>query len=951
MGGIQNLNRLGQSVWLDFIDRGSIASGELKALIDQVGISGVTSNPSIFEKTIDGTDHYENAISELIDCGIGDVKSIYESLAIRDIQDTADLLREHYNLSNFRDGYVSIEVSPDLATDAEGTILEARRLWELVARPNVMIKVPGTTECIPAIKELLSEGINVNITLLFSRDRYQSVLDAFADGIEKLSAEKDISRVASVASFFVSRIDTLADRLLFEKIEKESDEAAKAALRALVGQIAIANAKLAYQQYLQFLKSTRWKKLAEMGAQTQKLLWASTSTKNPEYRDVLYIESLIGKDTVTTVPIKTLKAFQDHGIARPTILDHVSEARHMIGHLEELGISLEKIADQLLVEGVGSFSDSFERLLAALEKKRRKFSKRPLNAPSFSIPPDLKRDYDSALLDWQNLGNTRKIWSGDSSLWTGKDESKWLGWLSLPSTETLNIDEIEAFSRQVSDSGFTDVLLLGMGGSSLCPAVHSQTFDAKPGSPMLHVLDSTAPDQIHYVETRLNLSKTLFVVSSKSGSTLEPNLLCEYFFGKISSDLKGSAGAGRQFVAITDPGSPLDKLAGEKNFRRVFYGKSDVGGRYSALSNFGIVPSILMGVDIRKLLAQSQTMAYACGPFVPANGNPAVELGLILGRCALTGRNKVTFFCSKKVASFGTWLEQLLAESTGKQGKGLIPITGEPIAPPDAYGDDRLFVSIKVANDQDERVERALSSLIQSGHPVVEINMEDEYGIGQEYFRWEMATAVAGAVLKINPFNQPDVEASKEAARELVEGYEKSGAVKPEAPILDEDGIQVFADGEFQTGASRPKSLVDIMKMEFDEIKRGDYFGILAYLPMNATLADELEKIRVAVRDRKKAATCLEFGPRFLHSTGQMYKGGPNTGVFLEVTADPEHDLAIPGHRATFGVVAMAQARGDFRVLTSERRRRAIRVHMKGDIKKGLSKLNAAAQEALGVRG
>lgn len=569
-----------------------------------------------------------------------------------------------------------------------------------------------------------------------------------------------------------------------------------------------------------------------------------------------------------------------------------------------------------------------------------------LNTQTFAIPKKLASKIKVAHEDWTTHGKIRKLWQCDSTLWTGKDESEWLGWLTIAQEELKQLPALEGFAEEIQSAGFTDILLLGMGGSSLCPEVISKTFKSADNYPKLRVLDSTDPEQIEEIESQVNLEKTLFIISSKSGSTLEPNIFCEYFFDKLIKKRADISEVGQHFIAITDPGSPLEKLAHEKFFRAVFHGKPEIGGRYSALSDFGMLPSALMGIKMKEFLERTILMVDSCRPNVSPGENPGVNLGLLLGVSGSEGRNKITFFCSQQIKSLGIWLEQLLAESTGKEGKGLIPITGETIADPKCYGNDRVFVHLKVETDIDEKFEAALLKLQGKGHPIIRIVMKDIYGLGQEFFRWEMATAVAGTILKINPFDQPDVDASKDATRQITDEYEKTGKLDVEKPIYEEDGIQVFANGS-SSHQQKKSSLKEVIKVNLSKIKRGDYFGILAYLPMEPNVETQMQEMRLAVRDSKKVATCLEFGPRFLHSTGQVYKGGPNTGVFLEVTGDHKEDLSIPGHRATFGVVEMAQAKGDFQVLTTQKKRRALRVHLKKDVRENLAKLSEAFFEAL----
>jgi transaldolase/glucose-6-phosphate isomerase len=540
----------------------------------------------------------------------------------------------------------------------------------------------------------------------------------------------------------------------------------------------------------------------------------------------------------------------------------------------------------------------------------------------------------------------RRLWGHDAGLWTAGDEGQWLGWLDIVDEQQRRVGDLETLAAAIREPEFAHVVLLGMGGSSLGPEVLAQTFASQPLHPKLLVLDSTDPAQIRSIETGIDIEHTLFLVSSKSGTTLEPNVLKQYFFERVRSAV-GAERAGSRFIAVTDPGSKLQQLAERDRFRGIAFGKPSIGGRYSVLSDFGMVPGALMGLDIKKLLASTQLMVRSCGPSVPPVENPAVVLGAILGQLAKAGRDKVTIVASPGIADFGAWLEQLLAESTGKHGKGLIPIDGEPLGPPEVYGKDRLFAYIRLSNGPDAAQDAAISILERTGHPVVRIAVADRHHIGQEFFRWEFATAVAGSILGINPFDQPDVEASKVKTRELTSAYENGGKLPAETPSLRDQGVQLFPD---KTNAgvlvASGASLATCLKKHLGRLGEGDYFALLAYVERNALHTKALQEVRRLVRDRKRVATCLGFGPRFLHSTGQAYKGGPNSGVFLQITCDDANDLGVPGQKYTFGVIKAAEARGDFEVL-AERGRRVLRLHLGADIAPGLETVKAAVAEAL----
>jgi transaldolase/glucose-6-phosphate isomerase len=952
---LMQLQTFGQSIWLDYIRRDLMKSGELQRLITEDGLRGMTSNPSIFEKAIAGG-QYQDFLDSLAERSDLDAKGRYELLAIRDIQDAADILRPVYQSTKKRDGYVSLEVSPYLAHDTNGTLDEARRLWKTVSRENVMIKVPGTAEGIPAIRQLISEGINVNVTLLFAQPVYEEVAAAFIDGVEKFAASGgDVSKVASVASFFISRIDSLVDSLVEDKLKKETDATRKAKLPGILGKVAIANGKLTYEAYQRIFSSPRWKALAAKGAQTQRVLWASTSTKNKNYSDVLYVEELIGPDTVNTIPPATLDDFRDHGKPRQSLTENVEAARQTMADLAAVGIVMKDATDKLTADGVKLFADAFDTLLAEVEKNTKRSSTPKANAQSASLPADLEAAVKKNLNDWRASGKVRRLWQHDASLWTNDDEASWLGWLNITDEQLSNVAKLKALADEIKTAGFSDILLLGMGGSSLCPEVLSLTYPQTPGFPRLHILDSTDPAQIRSVEKKLNLAKTLCIVSSKSGSTLEPNIYKQYFFERVQQ-ADGADQAGSHFMAITDPGSKMQLVGERDHFRGIFYGLPSIGGRYSALSNFGMVPAAAMGLDAGKFLERTKEMVEACQAATPVEQNPGAMLGLILGTAAKLGRDKITLITSPGISDLGAWLEQLIAESTGKLGKGIIPVDRETLGAPEVYGNDRVFAYLQLEGDSDAAQDAKVAALEKAGHPVVRIAVSDTYSLGQEFFRWEIATAVAGSILGINAFNQPDVEASKIVTKQLTSEYETKGALPAEKPVVEEAGFKLFTDeknaAELAKGLAKPAgssadgALKNYLRAHLARLGAGDYFALLAYVEMNAEHQSLLQSLRLAVRDRKHVATVLGLGPRFLHSTGQAYKGGPNNGVFLQITCDDAQDLAVPGQKYTFGIVKAAQARGDFQVL-ADRKRRALRVHIGSDVKSGLTKLAALVKEVV----
>ena len=872
----------GQSVWLDYLRRGMLRSGELQSLIDD-GLRGMTSNPTIFEHAIGGSSDYDDELRSLAQSRKSDLE-IFERLAVEDVRQAADLFRPVYEATAGGDGFVSLEVSPTLSRDTEKTIVEARRLWAAVDRPNLMIKVPGTKEGWPAIERLLTEGININITLLFSLENYRQVAEAYVRALEsRAHAGRPIDRLASVASFFVSRVDTETDRRI---------EAKGGALLDLRGKVAIANAQLAYAWFRDLLESTRWQRLAATGARPQRLLWASTGTKNPGYSDVLYVDSLIGPDTINTMPPATLQLFEDHGTVRRTLPEDPGEAYTIMERLAAGGVDFDDVARALEDDGIEKFAQSFETLLGVIASKRKALAAQ--TPPSHSAAVQAIDPAVAGRLATIAVAQLpKRIWARDPTVWKADPNTPEirdrLGWLTVGEAMAQQVKSLNAFSDEVR-AEFSRVVLCGMGGSSLAPEVLWRTFGAAPGYPSLHVLDSTDPRAVRQAVRDGDLAKTLFIISSKSGTTQESDSFFRYFWERTGK-------RGSQFVAITDPGTPLEKLAGERGFRRAFLNPPDIGGRYSALSFFGLVPAALIGVEVETLLHRAHRMAEACAAWVPTPENPAAWLGAILGEAALAGRDKATFVLSPGIASFGIWVEQLIAESTGKEGKGILPVADEPLGRLEVYGEDRVFVSMALAGEADAGIESRLAELEKAGHPVVHLRLDDRNDVGQEFFRWEFATAVAGAVLAINPFDQPNVAESKSNTKAVLA---KRSAPSPTASAAE---LEKFLAG----------------------IKPGHYLAIMAYLPPTPENDRRLAATRLRLRDRLKVATTLGYGPRFLHSTGQLHKGGPPVGHFLQIVDRVGDDLAIPGEPFGFGELEAAQAEGDLVALRG-RGRPAIRI-------------------------
>jgi transaldolase/glucose-6-phosphate isomerase len=929
---LDRAHELGQSIWYDNLRRGLLGSGGLAALVAK-GVRGLTSNPTIFEKAIVASSDYEAALARLVAAGASAIE-IYEDLVLEDIRGACDLLRPAYDDSAGVDGRVSLEVLPELAASTERTISEGIRLAKLVDRPNVMIKVPATPEGIPAIRALTAAGVSVNVTLIFSLLQYEEVVEAYLAGLEdRQAAGGSFDGLTSVASFFVSRVDSSCDKLLADKATAEPALAARA--QALLGKIAIANAKLAYEIYQRTSASPRWQKLAAAGAHPQRLLWASTGTKDPRYPDTYYVDALIGPDTVNTVPPATLDAFADHGDPAPRLADDVAGARAAVGEFAALNLDLSRVCHSLLSDGVTAFSTSMNTLMGAIVARRAALLEAASGRQRFTFPEDLAKATAAETERLAAAGAIKRLWDADPTLFSSDDvharsiKSR-LGWLRSPALMQSKLAELAAFAAEIRAAGFTDAVLLGMGGSSLCPEVFSLTTPRGAGL-ALHILDNTDPAAVLDVDRRIAGKKTLFIVASKSGGTIEIQAFERYFWQKALEANDGNVpGAGAHFVAITDPATRLEKLAEEKSYRKVFVNPADIGGRYSALSYFGLVPAALVGANPEGLIASAAEFASATGPVVPAAGNPGLALGAALGTATKLKRDKLTIVTSPEIDSLGSWIEQLVAESTGKDGKGVVPVDLEPVGAPGVYAGDRLFVHIRLG-DRDAKNDAPIAALERAGHPVIRIQLDNRDALGREFFRWELATAIAGASLGVNPFDEPNVTEAKLATGALLEASGANGQLPQ-----PEDAVDVTD--------------VDRIRAHVAGAEPGDYLALCAYFVRTPARDAALTRIRVACRDRSRNATTVGYGPRFLHSTGQLHKGGPNTGVFLQLVADVAQDVAVPGEPWSFAMLRNAQALGDLQVLR-RRGRRALRVNLGADLDAGLAALERAlASEKASVR-
>jgi transaldolase / glucose-6-phosphate isomerase len=856
------LTAAGTSVWLDQIRRGMIESGELARMVEQDSLRGVTSNPAIFEKAILGSPDYDADIAAAAQEGLS-AREVYRRLAVRDVQLAADVLRPVYDATSGVDGYVSLEVAPRLAHDTDGTMEQARMYWELVGRPNLMIKIPATRAGIPAIETALYEGMNVNVTLLFGVAAYEDVMRAFIRAMERRHAEGLPLDRHSVASFFVSRVDTEVDKRL-EALGRSD----------LAGRAGLANARAAYLAFQRVFESDRFAKLRDAGAPVQRPLWASTGVKNPAYPETLYVYGLVGPDTVNTMPLPTLTAAARDG--EVTGVTAADDPTADLDALREAGIDLEDVTDKLLRDGIAAFVVPMNKLLAGIESKREAIVTDRPAAIEADLPAELEQAVAATIKRAGEEDVVHRIWHRDGTLWApaGTPElTDRLGWLDISEKMLDQADDLIAFADDVRRSGITDAVLLGMGGSSLAPEVFRRSWaDQKL---RLHVLDSTHPDQIKATADTLDLGKTIFIVSSKSGGTIETMSQFKFFHSKQPD--------GAHFVAVTDPGTSLSKLGAEHGFRRVFENDPEIGGRYSALSYFGLVPAALMGVDIRAVL---EAAAVAVSNCQLKEGNSGLWLGVALGELARNGRDKLTFVVDEPLSSFGLWVEQLVAESTGKLGRGILPIADEPLVVggrDDVYGQDRVFVHIASGDAfKAEKVE----ALRKAGHPTITVNAEGPADLGRIFFFSEFATAVAGWVLELNPFDQPNVQEAKDnTARVLKEG---SGE-------LDPGGLDDIVGG----------------------LEPPSYVAILAYLPYSDETDAAVARFREKLITEYGVATTFGYGPRYLHSTGQFHKGGPPSGRFLELVDEPQGDVPVPGEEYTFAQLIRAQADGDLQTLRS----------------------------------
>jgi transaldolase/glucose-6-phosphate isomerase len=878
----------GTSIWLDMIRRSIVESGELARMVEEDSLRGVTSNPAILEQAILGSPDYDEQLEQLAKAG-KDAREVYREMAVRDIQEACDVLRTVYDESHGHDGYVSLEVDPDLAHDTDLTMRQAREYWDAVDRPNLMIKIPGTDAGLPAIEEMIYEGRNINVTLLFSVQAYAQVCEAYVRGLERRHAEGKSVDVHSVASFFVSRVDTEVDHRL-EKLGRTD----------LQGRAGVANARAAYQKFKEIFLGERFAALKTAGAPVQRPLWASTGVKNPKYPPTMYVDELVGPETVNTMPLATLLAAGEQSRVTGATVDADPSAD--LQALADAGIDLEDVTAKLLRDGIAAFVTPMEKLLTGIEAKREAIvTSRPPTIYAL-LPDEVEKRVAARVKEAQVADVARRIWKKDETLWgqPGQPEvADRLGWLTIVDAMLDEVEALEDFTQECRNAGLTDCVLLGMGGSSLAPEVIRRSFGEREDFLRLHVLDSTDAGAVHAVESAIDIDKTLFLVATKSGGTIETLSAFHYFWERKPD--------GRNFAAITDPGTSLVTLATERSFRRVFLNDPEIGGRYSALSYFGLVPAALMGADIQGLLDRAGVAQQACLSFDSSGANSGLWLGLTIGEAAMQGRDKLTFIVSEPLSSFGLWVEQLVAESTGKEGKGVLPVADEPLGDPDVYGDDRAFVYLRNVDQPDKELDAKVDALGRAGQAVITLSIHGPTDLGRLFFFAEFGVAVAGWVMRINPFDQPNVQEAKDNTAKVLKAYESDGRL-PEVADADDTALRALL------GDAAPPT----------------YIGICGYVQPSAEFDTGIAELRTAIRDATKATTTFGYGPRYLHSTGQLHKGGPKTGRFLILVHDARDDADIPGAAYSFNTLKNAQAIGDLNTLRAQGLP-AERVRLEGD--------------------
>ena len=901
MASLTDLHQLGQSTWLNYLRNSFIRSGELADRV-KMGVQGVTANAQVYERAIAGSSEYDAAIRRAMSEG-KPARLIHQSLMVDDIQRAADALHPVFEESNRYDGFVSFEVDPAIFSDPTAAVAGVRHISHLIDRYNVMVEVPATEVGIQTIRALVADGVSINATHLFSVSDFERVARAYTDGLTHYISSHSVWRTTptAVASFSLSPIDAAVDA-----------ELAKLGRQELFGVAAVAMAKMLYQRYLELFSGPEWEKLVAKGGRPLRPKWTRVTPHDFQHRSDYYVNNLIGQNTVVTFSPVVLNTYLHTGHSVELLTRELDSARTHLAELAHLGIDAEAIGRKLQRQHLIASDRRFHSLVEAVIQKRDELDKE-WHASSWALGT-VGSAVEEGLRALCRQQIVCRIWAHDHTVWKPQptEITNRLGWLHIMDSLAQKVDQLKAFTENVVHQGYTHALLLGMGGSSLGPELFQKTF-GRPARPAnmpfpyldLVVVDTTDADAIRAAEQSVDLAKTLVIVSTKSGGTVETLSAFKYFYNRMVAKV-GQEHAGEHFIGITDPDSRITEMAVRYRFRKVFLNDSNIGGRYSALSYFGLVPAALVGVDIAELLERAAIMASnAALCHCDAIGdNLAARLGTTMGKLAQSGRDKITFISSLSLTSFGDWVEQLIAESLGKEGKGVLPVVGEPPAPVETYGSDRFFVHIRLEGDKE--IDAFVSRLAQAGHPVITLKLKDLYDIGGQFFLWEMATAVAGHFLSINPFDQPDVEDAKVKARAVVAEYTEKGVLPP---------------GKFTE--LTPRRLDEFL----GQAQPGDYVAIQAYIQPTPETEAALQALRQAIHLRTGLATTAGFGPRYLHSTGQLHKGDRGNGLFIQFVSDAVEDVDIPNEAGeamssmTFNVLKKAQALGDAQALRDNHRR------------------------------
>jgi transaldolase/glucose-6-phosphate isomerase len=919
---IERILELGQSIWYDNIQRCIIRNGELKEMIQRGEIRGLTSNPCSFRKAISDSNDYDTAIAPMALAG-WNCEKIFSQLSVEDIRDAASLFTELYVQTDGKDGYVSLEINPSFSHETEKIVAEARKTWTAVNRPNLMVKIPATESGISAVRQLVSAGINVNSTLIFSEEQYIKAAEAYISGLEdRIASGQPINKIQSVASVYVCWIDSKIDPLL-EKIITEGSEEQAAIARELKGKVGIANCQRIYRQFKKIFSGERFNALQKKGATIQRPLWAATGCKNDQYSDTIYIDSLIGENTISSVDPETLKAALDHGCIKAGLPASDNEIDLVFSKLASIGISLQNITEELQEEGVNTFENAFNSMLGDLNK-RSDILKKSLGDLYDPVMSNFKKIEENSILP--------RIFAKDPTVWTFDIQAypeirNRLGWLDAHMNTAKNIEEFRSILKSLKENGIRKVLLLGMGGSSLAPEVMALTFK-EISDLKLEIVDSTDPGQVLEADHSHPTSETVYIISSKSGGTAEVRALLDYFYQRAKDTLGEKAGS--HFIAITDPGTQLERIAKELNFRNIVLSDPAVGGRFSAITPFGVLPATLIGIDPAIVLEKVNAIAKKSTPSNPVASNEGAALGVYMGTAALLGRDKFTILTDPELESFGSWLEQLIAESSGKNGKGIIPVDIEPQTDPSVYAKDRAFVYIQTSGTQCDFIDQ----LMKVGQPVLTIKLNDLPDLFAEFYRWEIAISVACSLLEVNAFDQPNVQDSKNRTVAKINEYKEKGVLSEPEVLWEKDGVKVFyslaeaANETLKKELAAAKNPAEFISKFLTIAHSGeDYVAINAYLPRNEDMLHKLQSLRKEILKQTACATTLGFGPRFQHSTGQLHKGGANNGVFIQIVANSPTDVEIPNEGMTFAVLERAQALGDFEALMAVNRR-AVRIDL-----------------------